>query len=244
MPLRIKNITITPLKAKMERPFRTALGTHQSVDNLLMTLELNNGTRAHGEAAIATHITGETVEQTKKNLEYMKSTMLGEPVDQYLRLSERLHRELALNPAAIAAAEAALLDAFCTWQKIPLWRFFGDKCAVIKSDITIVLGNVKEAQESAKKYYKQGFRAFKVKIGNDLDLDMKRLVAVVAATPKCKLFVDANQGYSVEEIIKFLNECQKQKVRIDLLEQPVPKDDWDGLKKISKLTKIPVCADE
>jgi len=165
MPLRIKNITITPMKAKLDQHFRTALGTHQTLDNLLMTLELNNGTKAFGEAAIATHITGETVEETRKNLEYMKSTMLREPVDQYLRLSERLHRELALNPCAIAAAETALIDAFCRWQKIPMWRFFGEKCIVIKSDITIVLGTLKESETTAKKYFRQGFRAFKVKIG-------------------------------------------------------------------------------
>src|SRR5262245_56395603 len=113
MPLRIKDIKIAPLRAKLNQPFRTALGTHRTLDNILMTLELADGTRSCGEAAIATHITGETVEQTTKNLEYMKSTLLGEPVDQYLRLSERLHRELAQNPCAIAAAETALLDAFC-----------------------------------------------------------------------------------------------------------------------------------
>ena len=37
---------------------------------------------------------------------------------------------------------------------------------------------------------------------------------------------------------------QKLKIKIDLLEQPVPRDDWEGLVKISRLSKIPVCADE
>jgi len=244
MPLRIKNITIVPLRAKLNQPFRTALGTHQKLDNILLTLQLADGTKAAGEAAIATHITGETVEETTRNLEYMKSTMLGEPVDQYLRLSERLHRELGQNPCAIAAAETALLDAFCRSQKMPLWRFFGKKCAVLKSDITIVIADLKETEASVKKYFRQGFRAFKVKVGRDRDLDVKRLISIGRLAPKSKIYVDANQGYTADEMLQFLAECQRHRARIDLIEQPVPKDDWDGLKKISTMSKVPVCADE
>ena len=62
--------------------------------------------------------------------------------------------------------------------------------------------------------------------------------------PRSRITVDANQGYSSDEIIKFLDLLKKNKVRVDLLEQPVKKDDWEGLRKISRSTSVLVCADE
>ena len=65
----IKNCLIKPLQAKLISPFRTALGQHDSLENLAFYVELSDGTKGFGEAAVASHITGETLQATHANLE-------------------------------------------------------------------------------------------------------------------------------------------------------------------------------
>mgnify|MGYP001579908824 CR=1 FL=1 len=243
MPI-ITSTDIQPLRAQLLQPFRTSLGTHQELENILFSVTLDNGIEGHGEAAIASHITGETFEATFKNLEKARGLCEGKRVEHFKEISGDLHQVFPSNPAAIAAVETALLDAFTRYKKIPLWRYFGTSTKAFKSDITIVLSDLKQTQSSIRKFYNCGFRAFKVKVGHDLDLDVQRLLALKKLAPRSCVIVDANQGYSIEEIMKFLDVLKKNKVRVSLLEQPVKKDDWEGLRKISRSTSVLVCADE
>jgi L-alanine-DL-glutamate epimerase-like enolase superfamily enzyme len=243
MPI-ITSTDIQPLRAQLLQPFRTSLGAYEQLENILFSVALDNGIVGYGEAAIASHITGETVEATFKNLEKARGLCEGKRVDHFKKISRELHRAFPSNPAAIAAVETALLDAFTRDKKMPLWRYFGASANVLKSDITIVLSDLKQTQSSIRKFYACGFRAFKVKIGHDLDLDVQRLLALKKLAPRSHITVDANQSYSVVEIIKFLDALKKNKVRVGLLEQPVKKDDWEGLRKISRSTSVLVCADE
>jgi L-alanine-DL-glutamate epimerase-like enolase superfamily enzyme len=240
----IKKTAVSILKAPLMQPFRIALGEHEELENLLFTIELEDGTKGYGEAAIATHITGETVEATKKSLLAIGREMTGEDPREYLGISASLHKRLSDNKAALAAIEIALFDALSKRAKMPLWRFFGDGAANLATDITIVIGDLAETEETAKKFYKQGFRSFKVKIGKEFDLDIERVLAVKKVSKDSKIILDANQAYSAGEALDFLKKLERSGVKPVLIEQPVHKDDWEGLKKVTRLSSVPVCADE
>ena len=241
---RIKDISVTPLKAKLSQPFRTALGEHRVLENVLLSLTLEDGTRGYGEAAIATHITGETVAETMKNLQRVGTRFIGRDARDYLKLSAETHEALPRNKAAVAAVEMAVLDALTRQWKIPLWKFFGDKPRPLTTDITIVIADLEETRATARKFFKQGCRAFKIKIGRDPDLDYQRVLTVARIVKRGDIYLDANQGYSAEETLRFLKKLKSAGVVPALVEQPVPKHDWDGLKKVTRLGGVPVCADE
>ncbi len=232
------------LRAPLNQPFRVAVGQHNSLENILFGLELADGTKGFGEAAVATHITGETIERTRKNLEKLGKLLVGNDGADYLKISGMLHEVLPKNKAAVAAIEMSLMDALTKQWKIPLWQFFGNHPQKLVSDITIVIGDLIETQETVKRFYKQGFRTFKVKIGRDEDLDFKRVMAVKQLTHNSPMILDANQGFSAEQTLRFLRKIARAGLRPALVEQPVPKNDWEGLKKVSRLAGIPVCADE
>lgn len=240
----IKKCNIKPLHAQLTTPFRTALGEHASLENLGFCIELADGTKGFGEAAVAPHITGETLEQTKTSLAQVGKELLGQNISGYLAISSYLHQKLPNNKSALAAVEMAILDALTQQLNIPLWKFFGPTCAKLTSDITIVINSVEETTLAAKNFYRQGFRIFKVKIGRDQDLDLKRVLAVKKATHNSPIILDANQGYSAEQTLNFLIELKRLGVRPQLIEQPVAKADWEGLKKVTASTDIAVCADE
>lgn len=236
----------TVIRASLHQPFRTALGTHDVLENIGFILTLADGTKGFGEAAVATHITGETLQGTLKNLKETGRRLEGRDIRDYLeaRPPSELKERLKDNKAALAAVETALVDAWSRQRKIPLWKFFGKRCRRLKTDITIVLADLKETEAAVRKYYRKGFRTFKVKIGRDFDLDLKRCAAVKRLAPRCTIYLDANQGYSAQEILRFLKELERLKVKVSLLEQPVPRSDWEGLKQVTRSTDIPVCADE
>ncbi len=243
-PSLIKNANVSSLKSSLIQPFRTALGEHKTLDNLLFSIELHDGTKGFGEAAIATHITGETIEKTWKNLEGAASDLVGRDASDYLNISCRLHERFSKNKSVIAAVECAVMDALTRQWKIPLWKFFGNAPQKLTTDITIVIAGLEETVESVRQFYRQGFRVFKVKIGRDAALDFKRVSALRRLAPDSKIYLDVNQGYSAKETLAFLKSLKKVDIEPSLVEQPVAKGDWEGLKKVSRETKIPVCADE
>jgi L-alanine-DL-glutamate epimerase-like enolase superfamily enzyme len=242
--MRIKNIEVRSLQAPLLQPFRIAIGQHNTLDNLLVTLCLEDGIVGYGEAAIASHITGETIEETKENLLVVSQSLKEHLASDYWRISLWLHDSFPKNKAAVAAVEMALLDALTRHMKIPLWKMFGSQAHILKTDITIVITSLEETQEKIKEFYRQGFQSFKVKIGRDFDLDVKRVQAVAKLAPKSQIILDANQAYDASTTLKFLKVLANARVKVDLIEQPVAKEDLDGLAKVTRLSKIPVCADE
>ncbi len=240
----IKMTSVGLLKAPLIQPFRTALGQHDYLENVLFTLELGDGTKGFGEAAIATHITGETLTETMANLKAIGPSLVGKDIADYLQISRELHERGPRNKSAVAAVEMALLDALTRQAKIPLWRFLGDRPRRLKTDITIVIADLAETEDTIKKFYQQGFRIFKVKIGCDKELDYKRILAVQKLAPRSAIYLDANQGYSAEETLSFLKSLWRAGVTPELVEQPVRKTDWEGLKKVTRLAGTVVCADE
>ncbi len=242
--MQIKKIEISPLQAPLIQPFRIAIGQHNNLDNLLVTLYLSDGSVGFGEAAIASHITGETISQTRENLLTVGECITAFGASDYLRISSWLHDSFPLNKVVVAAIEMALLDALTKAMNIPLWKMFGAKPQQINTDITIVIGSLEEAVSNAKEFYTQGFRSFKVKIGKDMDLDFKRVQSVSQIVKGSQIILDANQGYDAKGALEFLKSLERAEIKVDLIEQPVAKDDNDGLKQVTLESKVPVCADE
>lgn len=240
----VKHVNVLPLKAPLYSPFRIATGQHNELENVLFCLELENGIKGFGEAAVATHITGETIPQTTENLKEAGAALLGEDVSDYSSLLFAFREKFATNKCALAAFEMAVLDAFTRSFKVPLWKLFGEKPMPFSSDITIVIGSLEEAEAGARDFYRRGFRSFKIKVGRDADLDLKRVLAVARVAPKATIILDANQGFTAEAMLKFLKQLRCKGVCPVLLEQPVPKADWEGLKKLTRTSGVPVCADE
>lgn len=231
-------------RAKLKQPFCTARGQHDVLENVLFSIQLTDGVRGFGEAAVATHITGETVQETLKNLKYAAKEIQGRSCSEYGTISQAYQEKFGKNPCALAALEMALLDVWTRKQGIPLWKFFGNRLRTLKTDMTIVLGDAEEAEQAARKILCQGICSIKVKIGRNFTVDLKRVAAVAKCAKRCPIYLDANQGFTAAQTLKFLKELAQLKIRPALVEQPVPKEDWEGLKKVTQESKILVCADE
>jgi L-alanine-DL-glutamate epimerase-like enolase superfamily enzyme len=145
----IRTCSVQPLQAPLKTPFRIASGQHDSLDNLLFRITLDNKISGYGEAAIATHITGETVPKTLAALKETAAALSGESIADYFSLIAGIKERLHDNHAALAAVEMAVLDAFTRTFRVPLWSLFANKPAYrFQTDITIVIGSIEEAYQA------------------------------------------------------------------------------------------------
>jgi L-alanine-DL-glutamate epimerase-like enolase superfamily enzyme len=242
--VRVRKAEARVWRAKLVHPFSIAKGQHDLLENVLFSIELSQGVRGFGEAAVATHITGETVSCTLRNLKKAAREISGRELDNLWDISAEYRKKFSGNPCALAALEMALLDAMTCSEGIPLWRLWGRKLRTLRTDMTVVLGDVPEAEAATREILRRGIRSFKVKIGRDFDLDLKRVAAIARLVGRCPIYLDANQGFTAAQTLKFLKELTRLKIRPALVEQPVPKGDWEGLAKVTRESRVLVCADE
>jgi L-alanine-DL-glutamate epimerase-like enolase superfamily enzyme len=248
----ISEATAAIIRAPLATPFRIATGQHDELANVFLRLRTKEGALGYGEAAVATHITGETVAATLDNLRQAAALLAGRRVDDVVALCREFAPMFIGNHAGLAALEMALLDICSRLRGEPLHRLFTPVTAAgtrlsFATDITVVIGSLDEARETANRFAAQGFRSFKIKIGRDEELDLARVLAVREISPESQLILDANMGFSAVGMLTFLDRLDQRGVRPVLLEQPVPKHDWQGLSEITAAlagSRVLVCADE
>ncbi len=242
--MKIKKASAKIWCAELNQPFKIATGAHSVLENVLLSVELEDGTRGYGEAPVATHITGETVAQTLANLKAAAAFICGESIFAYEDFYPEWEKLFKKNKCAMAAAEMAVFDALTRKLEIPFWKCFGNKPEVLKTDLTIVVGTPEEARLAAEKIHELGILTLKIKIGKDPAIDLERIKAVAQVSPYSRIYLDANQGFTVKTMLKLIDDLGKLKIIPELIEQPVPKNDLKGLLEISRKTKIMICADE
>jgi L-alanine-DL-glutamate epimerase-like enolase superfamily enzyme len=126
---------------------------------------------------------------------------------------------------------------------LPLWRLLGGYRDRMRTSVTIGILPEKETIKRAREWVRDGFKCLKLKGGKDVDSDIQRLIKVREAVGKgIELRFDANQGYSVEDTLRFVQ--QTQKANLELIEQPTPKGEPDWLNRVTQRVPIPVMADE
>ena len=240
------------VRAPLVTPFRIATGQHDELANVFLRLRTSDGICGYGEAAVATHITGETVAVTLDNLQAAAAALRGRRIDDPEAVVREFSPSFNGNHAGLAALEMAVLDIFSRVQGVPFYRLFTpalgkEPVLSFATDITIVIGTLEEARAATRQYAERGFKTFKIKIGRDEELDLARILAVRQIAPESGLILDANMGFSAERMLAFLGRLDACGVRPVLLEQPVPKDDWGGLTAITAAlagSGTLVCADE
>jgi L-alanine-DL-glutamate epimerase-like enolase superfamily enzyme len=243
---KLRSLIFFPLDVPLLEPFGIATGAHLRLENVLVRLELEDGTVGLGEAAPVPHISGETPAQVLAAEDLARRVLAEAPnLGAYRKVSAGLAEALAPVPSALAGVEMALLDALCRRAGQSLLDWFGGREASLVTDITVTTGTLEHARRSAAKAERLGFRSLKVKIGGaNLADDVERLLAIAEVAPNADLLLDGNTAFSPVEALHLLRELGTIKSRVKLFEQPVPREDWSGLAEVEAKSGIPVAADE
>lgn len=151
------------------------------------------------------------------------------------------HDLLTALPAGAArnAVDCALWDLAAKATGTPAWKLAGLPAPVSPvTAFTISLGTPETMAAAARAAAHRS--VLKLKLGGGDDLDRERVAAVRTATPDATLIVDANEGWSLAQLVRWAAPLAELGVR--LIEQPLPADADAGLEGIS--SPVPLCADE
>ncbi|HZU70508.1 MAG TPA: dipeptide epimerase [Ktedonobacteraceae bacterium] len=240
----IRSITVEPLNIPLLEPFTIATGSVSEARNILVTLTLEDGSTGYGEGAPFPPSTGESQETALAAARGCAALIERKDAAQWRILSKLMHSVYFSQATARAAMEMALLDALTRSYGIPLYVFFGGAGTMVETDMSIPLVTAEHAYELAKDIAARGIHSIKIKVGSELREDVERVEAVREAAPGLGLTLDANQGYTANEALLCLEALDDRDIRPLLMEQPVPKEDYEGLRYVTRHTTVPVAADE
>ena len=241
----IRKVEFWPVDIPITDPFVVATGARTVAENVFLRVTLANGTQGYGEAAPFPEVGGETRESCLTALRQLCKTVLGRSVADYKEIGRLLSEEALTHPAARCGIETAVIDAYCRASKIPMWQLWGGAdVRQRETDITIPITDLDKTVALARGWYAKGFRLFKMKVGKDVESDIRRLDAVHQSLPGISFIGDGNQGFSRQDCLTFAQGVKTCGGTMVLLEQPVMRGDLDSMAAIRRETDIPVAADE
>jgi len=243
--MKIINIRTTTLKAPLKNPFITSLRRVDTLEDLVVIIECDDGSVGYGEGAATPVITGETMGSMIACISYIMPHLIGRDIEDFEAIIDLVHSLILKNTTAKSALEIALYDLKAKASKLPLFRMLGGTQTKFSTDITISMGEIDKMIVDCHSAVALGYDTLKIKIGDDPQKDVERVVTINATLDShIKLRLDANQGWTAKESVKLLHALEKQDIIAEFIEQPVAADDFEGFKYIKERVQTPLLADE
>jgi D-galactarolactone cycloisomerase len=143
---------------------------------------------------------------------------------------------------AIAGVDIALWDLFARRAGQPLWRYLGGSAPIVPVYASGI--NPQAPEIIAGQKFKEGYRAFKLKVGFGQKTDMANLRAMRDLLGESMpIMIDANQAWEVEEAIQLGRALSEY--RPFWLEEPILADQpWDSWLELARQCPIPLAGGE
>jgi L-alanine-DL-glutamate epimerase-like enolase superfamily enzyme len=252
VPTVIKQVHVQPLNIPMVESFGIAGGAQSLAANVLLTVELNDGTLGYGEAAPLPPFNGETQKMAVAALEHIAFGLRGADVRRWRSVCQGLRQFSGGVHSAQCAAETAIMDAFTRHARMPLWSFFGGSVTELETDMTVAIPPTLDAAESAahagqaaRSITERGIRVIKTKVGGGgVGLDIARVRAIHEQAPDSPLLLDGNAGFTADGALELVERLRHLDIVPVLFEQPVHVDDLGGLRRVREESGVRVAADE
>jgi L-Ala-D/L-Glu epimerase len=235
--MKVERIELRRLGIPLTRPYRLAFGPVTHYDTILVEVTGRDGERGCGEATLLTGYTDETI-------------------DESYALACEVARRLPASAGAEACARMAALGArapfVATAVHTALDMAGGHPLLSPRAPARVpILGLLQGADEAElrdafERLLADGYRTVKVKIGFDVDDDLRVLATIQAVVAgRAAIRVDANQGYGADEAAAFIRGVDP--AGIELFEQPCAAGDWDAHRaavNAAARTGLPLMLDE
>jgi muconate cycloisomerase len=246
--LAIREITAEILDLPIQRPHRFASHTMQRASHLIVRVRTEEGLEGIGEGTTpgGPWWGGESVETMKAIIDaYLAPALIGENAARLNRMLERMDRAAARNAFAKTAVEMACFDLLGKSLGAPVCNLLGGPLRESLPVLwTLAAGDAGPDIAEAEEKLDEGLHArFKVKVGDDMDAELKRLARISEALGnRARLTIDPNGSWDELKATRLLPRLAE--VGITLLEQPLPYWNLDGMARLTATNLVPIMADE
>jgi L-alanine-DL-glutamate epimerase-like enolase superfamily enzyme len=224
-----------PFDLPLKHRFTIAHQSREVQETLIVTLE-DGGHYGLGEST-TNPFYGITLENMRASLEEFRPTILGGQWTTPEELWELGKAHFSANPFAQSALDLAAWDLFTKKKGKKLYEYLGlDPSKVPTTNFTIGIDTV---EKMCAKLKEVDWPIYKIKLGTANDLE---IVRELRKHTKSLFRVDANCAWTVEQTIAYSEELAN--LGVEFIEQPLHKDNLEGMKEVFAYSKLPIMADE
>jgi muconate cycloisomerase len=259
MKYQIETIELTPLHVPFKDYVVKAMGESESGlgmvsksqepwlggDFVICKLKSKDGNEGLGESFVWLPETGvspfQIIDAVKNSL---KKYVINENPFNIERVNYRMDVNLARNETAKGLIDMALYDLISHIKDIPACFLMGGKVVdEIPIAALIPLGEPILMKGLVRHYHRQGFRAFRLKLGKNLETDVEIVQTIRKALGfSIKIRVDYNQAYNPQTAVRAIKAIEPY--QIDFAEEPVKSDDYLGMAYVQNRVNTPLMSHE
>ena len=220
---------------KFCHPFTISKGTKTHQPTFIVELE-HMGIKGYGEACAIAYY-NIPVEKMVEDLEAKKQFVEKFAFTDPERYWHYLHHLLPKNNFLVCALDIAAWDLYGKLKRKKLYELWdGD---ISKNPVTDYTIGIDSIDKMIGKMKEKPWPIYKIKVGTADDI---AIVKALRENTDSTLRVDANAAWDLETALKLIP--QPKELGVELVEQPLAKDNWEGMKALYKESSLPLYADE
>jgi len=218
-----------------KHPFTISKGTKTHQPTLIVELDFM-GIKGYGEAPAISYY-NIPVEKMVDDIERKKMFIEKFAFSDPERYWHYLHHLLPGNPFLVCALDMAGWDIYGKLKRKQLHQLWGlDIATAPITDYTIGIDSI---DKMVAKMKEKPWPVYKIKVGVEGDMEM---VTELRKHTDAVFRVDANAGWTLDEALQKITLLKE--LGVEFVEQPLAKDDWEGMKILFKESPLPLIADE
>ena len=239
--VRLVSAKVHLLRIPLRHPFVISLGVQPDYLGTIVELESDEHT-GYGEGSTIQPITGESPEGVAAAAVHILHALADGTFGDLEDVGSAMDAALPANPTAKCAVDIAVHDLLGKHRGLHVIQMLGGRFADLPTSLTIGLVPVEESLRQLEELQAERCQVIKVKVGGKVEEDMERVRAVAGRLHGERLYVDANQGYSLRDALRLspvLSECGAL-----FFEQPLDRHAFEDLRTFRKSSDVPVMLDE
>lgn len=218
-----------------KHPFTISKGTKTHQPALLVELEFF-GIRGYGEAPAITYY-DISVEKMIADIEQKKRMIEKFSFTEPERYWHYLHHLIPDDSFLICALDIAAWDIYGKMKRKQLYQLWN--LDISKNPLTDITIGIDSIEKMVSKINETPWPIYKIKLGTPDDISIIRELRMHTDA----IFrIDANAAWKPEEALEKINVFKD--LNVEFIEQPLAKDDWEGMKYLYEHSPLPLIADE
>ena len=229
------NLHVQGLDLPLKHRFTIAHQSREVQETLIVRLE-EDGLFGLGEST-TNPFYGITLDNMREALEKFKPVLLGGKWNTPAELWELGKEIFRDNPFAQCALDQAAWDLYTKKKGKKLYEYLNlNPQRIPTTNFTIGIDTV---EKMCAKLREVEWPIYKIKLGTDQDLE---IVRELRKNTNSIFRVDANCAWTVDQAISYSEELAQ--LGVEFIEQPLEKDNLDGMREVFAHSKLPLIADE
>jgi L-alanine-DL-glutamate epimerase-like enolase superfamily enzyme len=216
-------------------PFTISKGTKTHQPTLIVELD-HFGIKGYGEAPAISYY-NIPVEKMVEDIELKRPFLEKFTFTDPERYWHYLHHLFPANPFLVCALDMAGWDIYGKLKRKQLHQLWN--LDIAKAPITDFTIGIDTVEKMVEKMQEKPWPIYKIKVGTANDIE---LVEALRKQTDAVFRVDANAGWTLEQALHKIPLLKE--LGVEFVEQPLAKDDWEGMKVLYEQSPLPLFADE